>query len=276
MKAFFISIPHSGEKIPPEAPWLNGLPETLLMFDVDRYVDRLYQPTMDALDIPSVLTEWHRYAIDLNRLKDDVDVDSVIGSPNPSGKFPRGLHWAITTKREKLMPKPITMEVHNILVQKYFEPFHEQVRTQFADFKKQGARTVFHIDAHSMPSVGTSEHLDPGERRADIVVSDVAGKSCGADFKDLVIQSYEVAGFKVAYNWPYKGGRVTETYGKPDLGQETIQVEMNRALYMDETTKALRQDLYPEVQRKIRVAIERILALLPDRGRVKVGGITGH
>src|SRR5689334_10612521 len=135
MKSLLITIPHSGEQIPEEAPWLKGLPETLLMFDVDRYVDRLYEPTISKFKIPSVKTQWHRYAIDLNRLEDDVDVDSVIGHRNPSGKFPRGLHWSITTMGEKLMPKPISKDVHDVLVKKYFDPFHEQVRTTVTQMK---------------------------------------------------------------------------------------------------------------------------------------------
>src|SRR4051812_9238769 len=124
MKSLLITIPHSGEKIPEEAPWLKGLQETLLMYDVDRYVDRLYEPTIAKHKIPYVKTDWHRYAIDLNRLADDVDADSVEGHRNPSGKFPRGLHWSITTMGERLMPKPIKQEMHDILVKKYFEPFH--------------------------------------------------------------------------------------------------------------------------------------------------------
>jgi N-formylglutamate deformylase len=263
-KPFFITIPHSGEKVPDEAPWLKPLPETLLMFDVDRYVDKLYQPVMAKLDLPFITTEWHRYAIDLNRWKDDVDCDSVLGHENPSGKFPRGLHWAITTKGEKLMPGPMSRETHDILVDKYFEPFHRDVRAMLAAIRKAGAITTYHIDAHSMPSLGTKEHRDPGERRADVVVSDCDGKSCSGFFKDLVIASYESAGFKVAYNWPYKGGRLTETYGCPNEKQEAIQVEFNRSLYMNEETKRLLPDRLHDVQSKISQAVEAIYSKMPD------------
>ncbi len=263
-KGLLITIPHSGEQVPEETPWLKSLPETLLMFDVDRYVDRLYAPVISMLELPNVQTDWHRYAIDLNRWKDDVDADSVKGHANPSGKFPRGLHWSITTMGEKLMPGPMTHELHDQLVKKYFDPFHRDVRAALADLRQAGAKPTFHIDAHSMPSVGTKEHRDPGERRADVVVSDCDGKSCSTWFKDLVIRSYEAAGFRVAYNWPYKGGRVTETYGRPAENQEAIQVELNRGLYMNETTKKLMPENLPDVQGKISRAIEAVYAALPD------------
>src|SRR5665213_2115352 len=106
MKPFFISIPHSGERIPPEVTWLHGLPEAIVMCDVDRYVDRLYQSTVGSLKLGCVKTQWHRYVVDLNRLPEDVDAESVIGSANPPGKFTTGLHWIKTTRGARLMPAP--------------------------------------------------------------------------------------------------------------------------------------------------------------------------
>lgn len=263
MKAFFVSIPHSGEKVPAETDWLPALPEPILMCDVDRYVDRLYLPAIRKMGIPSVVAEWHRYVVDLNRLPGDIDVDSVIGAPNPSGKFTQGLHWVKTTRGQTLLPKPITMDLHNLLVKKYFEPFHAQVRKVYEDFRKIGFNKIYHLDAHSMPSVGTSAHKDPGQKRADIVVSDQEGKSCEKEFKDLVIAAYTDAGFHVAYNWPYVGGRVTQTYGQPKQGQHTIQVELNRALYMDEESKQIKEKDAAEVAAKIATALARIEKELP-------------
>ncbi len=263
-KPLLITIPHSGERVPTETPWLNELSEQLLMFDVDRFVDRLYAPVIAELGLPCVTTEWHRYAIDLNRLPDDVDCDSVLGHGNPSGKFARGLHWVITTTGERLMPSPMPKAVHDILIAKYFTPFHRDVEVGLKKLRDQGAQETFHIDAHSMPSVGTKEHRDPGERRADVVVSDCSGKSCSPEFKELVITSYQAAGFKVAYNWPYLGGRVTETYGHPERKQQAIQVEFNRALYMNEQTKQLMTDRVDGVQRAIGGAIRQIHGALPE------------
>ncbi|MGE3759604.1 MAG: N-formylglutamate amidohydrolase, partial [Pseudobdellovibrionaceae bacterium] len=82
---FFVSIPHSGEKVPAETPWLKELPEPLLFQDVDRYVDILYGPGLKNLQLPFVNTEWHRYAADLNRLPEDIDQDSVFGAPLAKG-----------------------------------------------------------------------------------------------------------------------------------------------------------------------------------------------
>jgi N-formylglutamate amidohydrolase len=261
-KPLLITIPHSGERVPDETPWLAKLPEVLLMYDVDRYVDRLYEPEIKRLGLKSVKTDWHRYAVDLNRLPDDVDQDSVEGHKNASGKFPRGLHWTITTTGERLQPHPMTQDLHDQLVTKYFEPFHKNVRDAMNELKKQSP-TIYHLDAHSMPSLGTKEHRDPGEYRADIVISDCDGTSCSAEYRDVVIAAYERAGFKIRVNWPYKGGRVTETYGRPREGVHSIQVELNRSLYMDEATKGLKPELFNETQMKISKALEGVYASLP-------------
>ncbi|MGH1469086.1 MAG: N-formylglutamate amidohydrolase [Bdellovibrionales bacterium] len=254
----FISCPHSGEKIPLEANWLQGIDPITLLRDVDRFVDAFYRPLARKAGLPFIYTPWSRYAIDLNRLVIDVDEDSVQNSKNPSGTFSSGLHWVKTSIDEVLMEKPISKELHEILVQSYYEPFHNSIKAHFEHFKLQGHKRIFHIDVHSMPSQGTSIHRDPGETRAEIVISDQDGKSCDPKFKDLVVSSYEKAGFIVKTNWPYKGGRITQTYGNPFKGRHTIQVEMNRSIYMNEETKELKTEDFPEISKKIETALNFI------------------
>lgn len=261
MKAFFISIPHSGERIPPEATWLNGLPEPVVMCDVDRYVDRLYEPIVKDLKLACVKTVWHRYVIDLNRLAEDVDCDSVEGHQNPSGKFPMGLHWVQTTTGLQLMKAPISQGLHRQFVQRYFEPFHSDVRDTYSFFRERGAEKIYHLDAHSMPSLGTKAHRDPGQYRADIVISDWEGKACEPKFKELVGEAYKQAGLRVAFNWPYLGGRVTQTYGRPEQGQHAIQVEINRALYMNEETK----QIIPEKAKVLSDQLSKAIRMIYDQ-----------
>lgn len=263
MKPLFISIPHSGERIPPETTWLQGLPEPVVMCDVDRYVDRLYQPALDSIQLGCVKTQWNRYVVDLNRLPEDVDRDSVAGSANPSGQFPMGLHWLRTTRGSRLLPEPMSQQLHQQLVERYFKPFHADITDMYGFFRERGAKSIYHIDAHSMPSLGTSSHRDPGQLRAEIVVSDFEGKSCSVEFKDLVIASYTKSGLKVAYNWPYFGGRVTQTYGKPHEGQHAIQVEINRALYMNEETKQWIPETAQALSAKLAIAVRLIYDQLP-------------
>lgn len=262
-KPLIITIPHSGETIPPEAPWLTTLPETLLMFDVDRFVDQLYFPALSGLELPWISTKWHRYACDLNRLETDVDAGSVIGSTNKKGQFPRGLIWSMTTTGERLMPQPIDQATFHSLLERCFFPFHEAVQALAEKVvpatARHGTRSLFHLDLHSMPSLGTREHRDPGESRADLVISNQDGKSSSREFFEIVIQAARYEGFQISENWPYKGGRITEAYGRPHDGWQTVQIELNRKLYMDEVTKKKVPGLFEETQTRLGRVLDDIV-----------------
>lgn len=228
------------------------------MRDVDRFVDVLYEPALKKWQIPFLKTEWHRYAADLNRIPEDVDCTSVDGNPNPAGTHNRGFHWVVTTLNEPLMKKPMSQEMHKKLVELIYQDFHQSVRKQYENFHQKGFKEIFHMDAHSMPSVGTRMHRDPGQARADIVISDCQGKSCKKEFVNLATAAYEKAGFKVAYNWPYFGGRLSEQYGEPEKGHQVLQVEMNRALYMDEKSKKIKPE-HAQIQQRLDQVLQFIL-----------------
>jgi N-formylglutamate amidohydrolase len=254
-----VTIPHSGEQIPAQAQWLQGLDEVTLMCDVDRYVDRLYEPILNRLKIPLVKTQWHRYCADLNRLPSDIDEDSVEACTNKSGTYSRGFLWVKTTLNKKLLTQPISKKIYSELVALIHDPFHQQVLAM-KNKAQLASSVVLHLDLHSMPSMGTSEHRDPGEKRADVVVSDSKGKSADKKYVDLVVNAYKAQGFSVSYNWPYYGGRLTEAYGRPEAGHHTIQIELNRSLYMDEVSKKWLPEKALDTQSKLSASIEAIFA----------------
>lgn len=229
------------------------------MRDVDRFVDGLYEPAIEALQLPFVKSEWHRYAGDLNRLPEDIDQASVEGAASAPGTFTNGFFWVKTTQGELLMPKPVSQLDYKKLVAQVFEPFHNQVKALYQDFKSKGHGSVYHLDLHSMPSIGTEAHRDPGERRAEVVISDQEGKSCNPAFLNLAVQAFRDVGFQVAINWPYKGGRVTQTYGRPELGQHCLQIELNRSLYMNEVTKQLRPDQAEKLQTRLSEVLKSLM-----------------
>jgi len=127
-----------------------------------------------------------------------------------------------------------------------YKPYHRTLR----QLVHRTARAFGHallIDCHSMPS--TSVSRDDGVK-ADIVLGDRYGTSCAALLTDLVDATLRRRGYSVVRNKPYAGGFITEHYGEPALGRHALQIEINRALYMDERTLAkkprfetLRRDL---------------------------------
>lgn len=253
---FFVSIPHAGEFVPSEALWLKDIPEAVLMCDVDRYVDVLYAPVIEKLGIPAIVGRIHRYVVDLNRLPEDIDERTVAGAGVLASVLPGGFHWYETTRKHRLMKSPLAREAHNHFVEAYYDPFHQLMAETFVALGA-GRREVYHLDIHSMPSKAEKVHRDAGQMRPDVVVSDFHGTSCEARFKDVVIQAYEMHGFKVGYNWSYEGGSITQKYGAPRLGRHTIQVELNRALYMNEETRHMYSE-FPVMREYITATIEQI------------------
>ena len=258
------SIPHSGVQIPDEADWLKALPSKVLSCDVDSFVDELYAPALKTWRIPSVIFQWHRYSVDANRFSEDISPYTVQSSslfPKTRAKSPSDIHWHKTTQGDVLMKTAMSFKLHRLFIKKYFDPFHQKIKKHIVKIKQAGHPAIYLLDLHSMPSKGLAFHRDPGQRRAEIVVSDCGGKSCSIAFRDLVIKAYKKAGFQVVLNWPYKGGAITQTYGQPHKGQEALQVELNRKLYMDEKTKN-KSSNYENIQNQLKKAIEFIVQKL--------------
>ena len=264
----FVTVPHSGLKIPKEAYWLKKLPYSLLMYDVDAFVDDLYSLVLKKLQVPSIIFNWHRYSVDANRFQTDISSKSVERSEEllktfyknkgSLSKNPSDIHWHKSTNGQILIKKAIPQKTHKILINKYFKPFHKQIRKKIEAFKLAGCPTVYLIDLHSMPSKGLAFHKDRGCLRTDVVIGNNRGKSCSKKLTDLAVKAYRQAGFKVALNWPYKGGAVTCTYGQPQKGHEALQIELNRKLYMDEKTKKKNRS-YKNIQIKLGLAFQQIV-----------------
>jgi len=87
------------------------------------------------------------------------------------------------------------------------------------------------VDCHSMPSIGVSRE-EP--RRPDVVIGDRYGTSCAPLLAETVEETMSRLGYSIGRNKPYAGGFITEHYGNPASGLHTIQLELNRAIYMDE------------------------------------------
>ena len=259
---FFVTIPHSGRQIPKEAVWLKNLPPSILYCDIDAFVDELYEPALKKLKITSLAFPWHRYAVDANRKPEDICYQTVEGAKSECRKMDIiGFHWKETTKGDILISKPLSQDIHKTIVKKYYEPFHQKIRNQFLEFKNKKFSSIYHLDLHSMPSLGKDIHKDPGGTRAEVVIGNRKGASAGEEFTKLVFDAYKDEGFKVKMNWPYQGGRITEIYGQPKQNQHTIQVELNRSLYMNEE-KGQKKENFFDLQQKFTNVLSSLQASL--------------
>ena len=111
-----------------------------------------------------------------------------------------------------------------------YKPYHRAMRRLFTRVHRDFGAAVL-VDCHSMPSTAGAKDERP---RADIVIGDRYGTSCVAAVAETIDAALSGRGYVVGRNKPYAGGFITEHYGNPAVGLHAIQLEINRALYMDE------------------------------------------
>jgi N-formylglutamate amidohydrolase len=126
------------------------------------------------------------------------------------------------------MRLPVEEALHRI--EWLYKPYHRTLRQLVRRTSQMFGHAIL-IDCHSMPS--TSVSRDDGAK-ADIVLGDRYGTSCAVILIDLVETAMRGRGYTVVRNKPYAGGFITEHYGEPALGRHALQIEINRAIYMDE------------------------------------------
>jgi N-formylglutamate deformylase len=111
-----------------------------------------------------------------------------------------------------------------------YKPYHRALRRVFTRVHRDFGAAVL-IDCHSMPSTAGCKDERP---RSDVVLGDRYGTSCVAAIAEVAEATLRAQGYSVGRNKPYAGGFITEHYGNPAAGLHAIQLELNRALYMDE------------------------------------------
>ncbi len=121
---------------------------------------------------------------------------------------------------------------------------------------------MFHVDCHSMPQWGDRRWGDQGARRADFVIGNRDGSTASPAFTELVVASLRASGYSVAVNDKFKGVELIRRYANPAAGRESLQVEVNRGIYMDEITLA-RTERFAAT----RAAITRMIAALEGFAR---------
>jgi N-formylglutamate amidohydrolase len=141
-------------------------------------------------------------------------------------------------------------------INRYYRPYHQALVDLIEETRRGFGRAVV-IDCHSMPSVGGPMDRDPGDKRVDFVLGDAYGTSCDPSLAAAAETLLRGMGYAVSRNMPYAGGFTTRHWGRPASGIQALQIEVNRALYMDEETYE-RRACFGRVREHISVLIGHI------------------
>jgi N-formylglutamate amidohydrolase len=229
--------PHSGRFYPSD--FACGATRMELRRGEDAYVDRLLSGA-PAHGATVLVANYPRCYIDVNRSERDID-PSLLAEPwpgelAPTDKSARGLGLIrrFVVPGVEAQRGPLTVAAVQRRIETAYHPFHARLR-ELVDEVRRERGVVWHLDWHSMKSHGNAMTPDgPSAVRPDFVVSDVRGTSAAPHFTALVVQTLASFGYGVAVNDPYVGGTIVQRIGAPALGVHSIQVEINRALYLDE------------------------------------------
>lgn len=256
-----VSVPHAGTLVPDEDAAVLAISGQALLRDADLHVEKLVSG-VNALGVVVVEALVSRYVVDINRAPDDVDREVCPEQPRPARPSARGLCWRTTTDGGPVLRRALTLAEVNGRRSRIHSPYHEALETLLEERRQRFGFAIL-LDMHSMPSTGRPGHTDPGARRADIVPGDVRGASCSPRLSALVGDHFARRGYSVRANDPYMGGYVTRQHGKPARGVHAIQVELNRDLYMNETTFAFLDDKARPLQEAIAALVAAACAFDP-------------
>ena len=243
-----LACPHAGRLYPDG--FVRGARLTLLELrrSEDAYVDALL-PTPDAVGAPTLLADFPRAFVDVNRAPYELDpllFDAPVGADTArSGRVLAGFGVIpkLAAEGRAIYARRLSASEGRARIKWCYEPYHAVLRELIREcLTRFGEATV--VDFHSMPSAG------PGRRLPDVVLGDRFGASCGPGVIGRWEAAFRAEGATTTRNSPYAGGYVTSLYGRPREGVHVLQVELNRRLYLDEAAVA-RAPGFPQMRQLV-------------------------
>jgi N-formylglutamate amidohydrolase len=228
--------PHSGRVYPGTFLSAARLDLSTLRRSEDSFVDDLVAGVVKR-GMPLMRAHFPRCYVDVNREPYELDPRMFDGRL-PSFANTRSMRVAgglgtvarVVGDAQEIYDRRLPVDDALRRIETLYKPYHRALRRLITRVHRDFGTAVL-VDCHSMPSTAGSKDERP---RADVVIGDRYGTSCVTTITDLVETTLRGLGYAVSRNKPYAGGFITEHYGNPAAGFHSIQIEVNRALYMDE------------------------------------------
>ncbi len=254
--------PHSGNHYPDSFIAASRLDPATLRKSEDSFIDEIYgaAPRFGA---PLLKALYPRAYIDPNREPFELDpgmfadpLPSYVNAHSPRVSAGLGTIARVVANGAEIYRDKLNFAEAAERINALYRPYHRALQELIEDTRRDFGWCLL-IDCHSMPSVGGPMDADTGKTRVDFVLGDCFGASCAAAITDHVERELTGAGHTVSRNIPYSGGYTTVHYGRPRADVHVLQIEINRALYMDED----RFEPLPEMAR-LTTDIEGLMASL--------------
>src|ERR1700732_5331122 len=257
--------PHSGSFSPSQFLDASRIDLPALRRSEDSFMDELIAD-LSCRGFPVVRVNFPRSYVDVNREPYELDPRMFSGRL-PSFANARSMRVAgglgtiprVVGDGQEIYRERLAVEDALSRIEALYKPYHRALR-RLINKVHQTFGTVVVVDCHSMPSIGVSRD-EP--RRPDIVIGDRYGTSCAPLLPDMVEETMGRLGYSVGRNKPYAGGFITEHYGNPASGLHSVQLELNRAIYMDERRRE-RSARFSQVAKDFVILAEALAAVPLD------------
>lgn len=248
-----ISIPHSGTKFPKEIKSHYKKRMRKHLDDTDWYVHWLYKfaPSLGITVIKANLSRW---VIDLNRDPESVPLytdNRLITTNTPTTDF-----YGNKIYRYKKF-EPDQNEINRRL-ETYYWPYYKQIENLLEERKKQFGKVLL-WDAHSIRHKVSTIQKDPFP---DMILGNNDEKTAHPDIIKSALNGLKSGEFAVNHNSPFKGGHITRYFGKPEKNIHSLQLEMNKILYMDDNEITYNKDRAKKVQNILQNTMEALIEVL--------------
>jgi len=265
-----LDSPHSGTVYPEDFRPVCDL--ATLRRAEDTHVEKLYAfaPAMGAAWIEA---HFPRSYLDANRDTTELDTALLDGPwPEPLSADPRvlakvrlgkGLVWKLTDEGLPIYDRLLAVDEVRHRIDSCWRPYHAAVAEAIDAAHARHGYSI-HINCHSMPAVAGSHATDfPGLVHADFVIGDRDGSTADPALSQRICAHLRARGYSVDYNHPYKGVELVRRHGRPAEHRHSIQVEVNRKLYMDEATLALDEAGAARLRQDLQSMVAMLLATDP-------------
>lgn len=252
-----VASPHSGADYSPAFLAASRLDALGLRRSEDSFVDELCGAA-PGLGVPLITAGFPRAFCDVNREAWELDpgmfedrLPDYVNATSPRVAAGLGTIARVVASGEPIYRRKLRFAEAQERVAGCWRPYHEALAALLAETRAAFGACLL-LDFHSMPAAGSGAG-------PDIIVGDAHGAACGRPIVQFIEQALRTEGFVVRRNDPYAGGYVTRHYGRPRERVHVVQIEIAKALYMDERL-IVRHDGFSRVQHSVGGLLQSVAA----------------
>jgi len=262
-----MASPHSGRIYPDEFLAASQLNKLDIRRSEDSFVDEIFEPAV-VRGAPLLIANFPRAYCDVNREPWEMD-PAMFDGPLPGHANVKSIRVAgglgtiarVVSTGQQIYRDRLPVSEAERRLRHYYRPYHAAL-SELVDQTMARFGTCLVVDCHSMPSAGLPRDRRRAPEQADIVLGDRFSTSCALDVTDFADRLLSGRGWRVVRNAPYAGGFCTSHYGRPSVGLHAMQIEINRARYMNER-RFLRKEGIVQLAVDMADLIEQLGAAMP-------------